>query len=166
MSPSRPCLYVESRADKRFAEVLLQPYAVEIIDGMTTSGAIALAQFSLLEYPERPIAVLLDAPAGDGRESAELRATVKRLLARTAPEGWYVGLAIPRLDAWAMTDPRIKQDFELHAQGKADYFGRAARIGKLTKSQPFDPSVLYRQSEDFRGLIDFLQRYAPAVASK
>jgi len=156
-------VYVENLPEKRFAEALLQPYAAEIIDGLTTSGAIALAELSLLEYPERPVAVLLNAPAGDRRESEQSRATVKRILARAAPEGWYVGVAIPRLDAWAMTDPRIKQDFESYLQGRANYLDRAVRIGELTKSQPFDPSELYRKSDDFKGLVEFLQRYSPCA---
>jgi hypothetical protein len=165
MSPLRPRVYVENLPEKRFAEALLQSYPVEIIDGLTTSGAIALAELSLLEHPERPVAVLLNAPAGEPRQVEQIRATVKRILARAAPEGWYVGVAIPRLDAWAMTDPRIKQDFESFLEGKASYTDRAVRIGNLTKNQPFNPSELYRKSDDFRGLVEFLQRYSPVPST-
>jgi hypothetical protein len=162
MSSLQPRVYVENLPEKRFAAALLRSYAVEVIDGLTTSGTVALAELSLLEHPERHVAVLLNAPAGDWKEGERIRATVKRILARAAPEGWYVGVAIPRLVAWAMTDPRIKQDFESYLEGKANYIDRAVRIGELTKNQPFDPTELYRKSEYFRGLVEFLQRHSPA----
>lgn len=163
MSALCPQVFVESLHDKRFAEAILQPYAVEVIDSMTTSAAISKAIVSLLDHPERPVAVLLNAPTRNSRETtAEMRGAAKRLLARAALEGWYVAIAIPRLDAWAMTDPRIKQDFESYLEGKANYRDRAKRIGELTKNQPFDPSELYRKSDDFRSLVEFLQRHSPA----
>ncbi|HZV03751.1 MAG TPA: hypothetical protein VE999_01555 [Gemmataceae bacterium] len=161
MSALCPRVYVERIAAKRFAEVILQPYAVEIIDGGTSSGAISKAMGSLLDNPEQPVAVLLDGPSGTSREIAEERATIKRLLARAALEGWYVALAIPRLDAWAMTDPRIKQDFESFQHGKASYQDRSLRIGELIKRHPFDPSELYRSNADFKGLVEFLQKHSP-----
>ena len=165
MSALRPQVYVESRSNKHFAEALLQPYAVEVIATTTTSSAISKAMGSLLDHPERPVAVLLDAPSESSREIAEERATIKRLLARAAPEGWYVAIAVPRLDAWLMMDPRIKQDFEAYLQGKASYHDRAMRIGELTRHQPFDASELYRTNEDFKGLVEFLQRHTPVPAA-
>jgi hypothetical protein len=161
MSALSPRVYVERIAAKRFADVLLHPYTVEIIDGGTSSGAISRAMASLLHQPDRPVAVLLDAPSGDSREIAQERGAIKRLLARSAPEGWYVAIAIPRLDAWAMTDPRIKQDFESYQHGKASYQDRSLRIGELIKRHPFDPSELYRTNADFKGLVEFLQRHSP-----
>ena len=162
MSHLQPCVYVESLSDKLFAEAILRPYNVDIHEGMTTSGTIARAQFSLLEHPDRPVAVLLTEPTGDAREREQNRASVKRLLARAAPEGWYVGVAVPRLDAWAMTDPRIKQDFESYFQGRANYLDRARRFAEITRNQSFDPTELSRQSADFRGLIAFLKQHSPA----
>jgi hypothetical protein len=156
-----PCVFVESPADKLFVDVLLRPYPVEVVNGRTSSNMIGLAQFSLLEHPERPVAVLVNAEDGDGLEPNELRGTVKRLLARAAPDGWYVGVAIPRLDAWAMTDPRIKRDFESHFSDETSYADRAARFKQLTRSQPFDATELSRTNRDFRGLIDFIERHAP-----
>jgi hypothetical protein len=161
MSALRPQVYVENRSNKHFAQALLQPYVVEVIATTTTSSAISKAMGSLLDHPERPVAVLLDAPSESSREIAEERATIKRLLARAAPEGWYVAIAVPRLDAWAMTDPRIEQDFESYLDGKASYHDRALRIGELIKRHPFDPSELYRTNADFKGLVEFLQRHSP-----
>lgn len=161
MSALCPQVFVESVANKHFAEALLQPYAVEVIESTTTSGAISMAMGALLDDPGRPVAVLLDAPSVNSREIAIERGAIKRLLARAAPEGWYAAIAIPRLDAWVMTDPRIKQDFESYLQGKASYRDRALRIGELTRRHPFDSSELYRTNEDFKGLVEFLQRHSP-----
>jgi hypothetical protein len=156
-------VFAEGRPGKLVAATLLRPLlVVEIVDSLTTSGTIGLAELSLLEHPERPVAVLLTAP--DGEEADQTRATVKRILARAAPEGWYVGVAVPRLEAWATTDPRIKQDLESYRPGKANSSERAVRIAELTKHQPFDPSELYRKNPDFRGLVDFLQRHSPNPA--
>jgi hypothetical protein len=43
MSSLKPRVYVENLPEKRFAEALLRPYGVEVIDGFTTSSAIRLA---------------------------------------------------------------------------------------------------------------------------
>jgi hypothetical protein len=171
MKPSQARLIVENLPEKRFAEALFPRDDLQIDDGMTTSGAIALAVFSLLEHPERPVALLLNAGTEEDRAIDELRGTVKRILARAAPEGWYVAIAVPRLDAWAVTDPRIKRDFDSLLDGKATYIDKAVRIGKLVREEPFDPTELLRRSPDFKGLVEFLQRHqgaqtaAPATAS-
>jgi hypothetical protein len=164
MSPSPMQVFVESRADQLLAEALLRPYAVEIRNGFTSSGAIADVQVSLLYHPERPVAVLLNAGTENEREVAEMRSSAGRLLAGCAPEGWYVALAIPRLDAWALTDPRIKHELDSHPAGREIYLDRAARIAQLLKRQPFNATELERTSPDFRGLIDFVRKHAPAAA--
>jgi hypothetical protein len=119
---------------------------------------------SRLEHPEIPVAVLLNANTEDPSEVEQLRATVKRILARAAPEGWYVAVAVPRLDAWAITDPRIRKDFESWMEGKGNYFHRAVRMPDLTRETPFDPTELLRSTPDLRGLVDFLRRRTPAAA--
>jgi hypothetical protein len=53
---------------------------------------------------------------------------VKRILA-AYPENWYVGVAIPNLVAWAMTDPRFKR------------------------------------AVDALGLLEFVQKHAPAATT-
>jgi hypothetical protein len=151
-------VFVEDLPELRIAGALLRPYPVKLVDGRTCSNAIGLAKLSLLEEPEQPIALLLDAPGGD-REAEETRAAVMRILGRTAADGWYVAVAVPRLDAWAMTDSRIRQDLESYCDGQADYHERAARIARLTKNQPFDPTGLCRTNPDFKGLIEFIQQH-------
>src|SRR5579884_785003 len=158
-APTR--LIVENLAEKRFAEALLRPYRLRIDDALTTSGAVALAELSLLEHPEQPVALLLNAGTEEPERIEELRATVKRILARAAPEGWFVALAIPRLNAWAVTDPRIRRAFEEEEATRSDYFNQAVRIGPLTTRQPFDATALRQANEDFRGLLRFLEIHQP-----
>lgn len=166
MAPSPLQVFVENVPEKRIAEALLRPYGAEIVDGATSSGAISLAQRSLLDHPERPVAVLLKANTEDEVKVYELRASVRRLLAGVAPEGWVVALAVPRLEAWAMTDPRIAQGLQSYLEGKATAVQRAVRIGELTKKQPFDQTALYQQSADFRALVDFLRRHSATAAER
>src|SRR5262245_49191363 len=101
-----PCVYVEGVGSKAFVEAFLRGYPAEVVDGSTHSGTIAAAQFSLLDHPERPVVALLNADTESPRAVAEIRGAARRLLARANPDNWYVAIAVPRLDAWAMTDPR------------------------------------------------------------
>ena len=82
-----------------------------------------------------------------------------------ASDGWCIVPAIPRLYAWAMTDPRIKKDLESFIGPKTLYADIAARIIELTRKQPFDPTELFRTNQYYRELVDFLTRYAPEPAT-
>jgi hypothetical protein len=164
MNPLR--VYVETNADKLFAEVLLRPYCVEVLSRFYTSAAVIAAETSLLNHPERPVAVVLkpEHPGDTPRQVQEFRECAKRILARAHYENWYVAIADPRLDAWARTDPRIRKDLEAYKDGKATYTELAERFVELTRVQPFDPTELLRTNADFRGLVEFLQRHAPTEA--
>src|SRR5438132_5984776 len=102
MASLQPRVFVENLPEKRIAEAILGRYHPEIVDGFTASAATALAELSLLEHPERPVAVLLNTRTEDPAEIDEVRSALRRILARASPSGWYVALAVPRLDAWAM----------------------------------------------------------------
>jgi hypothetical protein len=144
-----------------FVEALLRPYLVEVHGGLTTSGAISRAEASLLTYPERPVAIIINAD----REAEPPEATrlgIKRILARAYPENWCVAVPVPNLVAWAMTDPRIKREIEA-LDPRTYYIHKAARVSELVQEQPFDAGELYRGNADFRGLIEFLQKHAPAA---
>jgi hypothetical protein len=163
MSTSPVLVFIDSVPGRPIAEALLRPYAVEIVQGYTSSGALSLAQSHLLSHPDGPVVLLVNADTENQRELTEMRAAGKRLLAWASLEGWYLAIAVPRLDAWAMTDPRIRRDLETSLDARAIFSERAARIAELTKTQPFDPTQLYRTNADFRGLVEFLQKHAPAT---
>ena len=70
------------------------------------------AESSLLENPERPVVLLFNMKTEDPIQTEEWRRAAERMLSRDAPNGWLVVPVTPRLDAWALTDPRIKKDFD------------------------------------------------------
>ena len=165
MSVEKVKVIVERQPDRQIAEALLAPYAVEIVDGFTMSGAIGTAEYSLLTHPERSVAVLFDSMTTDKVEIArEIRGPTMRILARAYPLNWYVAIAIPRLDAWAQTDPRIAQGLRPVLERTNLYTEIAARIAELTKSKPFDPTELRKVSADFNGLVEFIQKHTSAPA--
>jgi hypothetical protein len=147
-----------------FIEALLRPHAVEVRGGFTHSGTSTEAEVSLLQHPERPVAIVVDTRTEDELKSASIRLAGKRILARAYPENWYVGVAIPRMVAWAMTDPRYKRELDA-LDPKTLYGDRAAQVGELAKKLPFDATELYRTNPDFRGLLEFVQKHAPATAA-
>jgi len=165
MSNSTPHLFVEHPAMKPLAQALLRPFRVEISSRWTSSGAIGHARYSLLVQPERPVIVLLGTDTENPREIEESRGSIMRLLARCTREGWYVALAVPRLDSWALTDPWIKQNVESSLNGQTAYSDRLALINKLLRTRPFDPTELLKTCPDYKGLLDFLQKHAPAVGT-
>jgi hypothetical protein len=165
MSASKIPVYVGWLADKEIAEALLRPYPAEVIKVGSDSGAISKAQASLFHHPERPVAVLISADTEDLSRIEYERGATNRVVGRYAQCGpWYVAIAIPRLDAWAMTDPRLREALQPPPGGKLTYPDRAARIKELTQDEPFDATELLRTNADYKGLVDFLLKYAPAPA--
>ncbi len=128
------------------------------------SGALGSAQSSLEAHPEIPVVFLFNMKTEDPIQTQEWRRSVERQLSRSAPNGWLVVPVTPRLDAWALTDPRIKKDFETNGAPKL-YAERAARIVELTRKHPFDPTELLRTNDDFRKLVEFLRQHAPQPAA-
>jgi hypothetical protein len=163
-SPPRPLLFVEDQPTKLVAEVLLRPYDFEINAGRTVSGALEMARLTLEKHPERPVIVMFKMRDANPVTVEEWRKAAERVLSRGAPNNWLVVPVVPWLDAWALTDPRIKQDFETNGTPKL-YADRAARIVELTRKHPFDPTELLRTNEDFRKLVEFLREHAPQPAA-
>jgi hypothetical protein len=159
-------IYVENQPQKRFAEGMLRPYPVEVVAACSASGAISMAESSLLNHPEKPLAVLIETRTEKPREVEEIRGAGLRLLASCAWEGWFLALGVPRLEAWAVTDPRIKQDFESRFGPRTLTAEKAARFEELTGTIPFDPSELLRTCPDFQGLVAFIQRITSPIPGK
>ena len=156
----RPLLFLENHPTRLIAEALLQPYDFESHESWTMSSALGSAQFSLDTHPERPVVFLFNMKTEDPIQTQEWRRAIERQLSRSAPDGWLAVPIVPQIDAWALTDPRIKQDFETNGRPRL-YADRAARIVELTRQQPFDPTELLRTNDDFRKLVEFLRQHAP-----
>jgi hypothetical protein len=163
MATSKIPVYVGYAADKDLAEVLLRAYPAEVIKAFSDDTAIMRAKAALYHDPERPVAVLINAGTEDPVRIKEDRGAANRLVAQYASCGaWYVAIAIPRLDAWALTDPRLRDALQPPPGVKLLYKERAARIKELTRDEPFDATELLRLDTDYKGLVDFLVKYAPA----
>jgi hypothetical protein len=160
-----PHLFIEHPDYKALVEALLRPYKFEVVESLTSSGAISRARYSLLTQSDHPVIVLIESGTENPRQIEEWRGSGMRLLARCALEGWYFAMAVPRLDSWALTDPWIKQNVEASLNGQTAYSDRLALINKLLRTRPFDPTELLKTSPDYKGLMDFLQRLAPAAGT-
>jgi hypothetical protein len=159
-------VYVEYLPSEQFARGLLHGLPVEIVQSWGVGSAVSSARASLLTHPEKPVAVLVRSRTESSVEVSEMRGALRRLLGSVHFENWCVAIAVPGLDAWAMTDPRIKRELEALNDGKATYTERAARFAELTQSQPFDATELLRSNEDYRRLVEFIQRHTPAETTR
>src|SRR5262249_32795669 len=116
---------VETLAEQRILEAILHwqiaRQEVEIDSGWTTSGAIARAQAFVLDHLERPVALVLNTHSTDWNQVENLRGTAQRLLSWAGTSNWHVALAIPRMDAWAKADPRIREAFEKDERLRDNY---------------------------------------------
>jgi hypothetical protein len=155
-------VYVDYQPGEQFAIGLLHGLRVEVIQCWADS--VSSARASLLTHPEKPVAVFLRSRTENPYEVSEMRASTKRLLASVHFENWCVAIAVPGLDAWAMTDPRIKRELEALNDGKATYTERAARFAELTQSQPFDATELLRSNDDYRQLVEFIRKHTLVTA--
>jgi hypothetical protein len=153
----QPIVYVESEADQRLAQILLRSLPATIDNG---SDAVSAATTELFFHPEQPVAVLLGTREATPREIESRRGSIHRLIRRSGSDNYFVALAEKRLLDWVLTDPRLRQAFESSPQDMKIYNDRAARVAELARSIPFDPSHLLRQSEDYRGLVEWIHNHA------
>jgi hypothetical protein len=163
VSPRKVRTLTDSPAAERVLKAILKPWVdrKEIhISYLLGSASIVLARQSLLEHPERPVALVLSADTTNAQKAFEDRASVQRMLGSAYPDNWYVAIVIPKVSAWALADPRIKSEFDAGELSKSSEYQQAIRISELVKEKPFDLDALRKVSPDFRGLEDFLNRYA------
>jgi hypothetical protein len=154
-------LLVETRPEFLLAEVLfrrqLEGGLATLEECSSPSGAISSGMSYLLTTWD-PVAVLLITRSEDPREVAEVKGATTRMLARCSLDGWVAGFAIPNLEAWALTDPRLKPALDANPPPVSNYVTRAYRLHELAKAQPFDPTNLRRQNADFRRIEEFIDR--------
>jgi hypothetical protein len=159
-------ILTNNRAEELFLKAILKPRVdqgqIRVDSYLLSDAAISIARQSLLEHPERPVALVLNADTTDSRKASRDRGSVERILGSAYPLNWFVALVVPKVSAWALADPRIKSDFETGKSTRTNYYEQAVRIGELVKETPFDVDALRRVSPEFRGLEDFINRYAGA----
>jgi hypothetical protein len=170
MSQHAVRLLAENLPDQRFLEAIFRPQIdqglLKVDSGLTTSGAISIAEFSLLKDPDQPVALVLNTHTSDEEKIADLLGSVRRILSRTVSSNWHVALAIPRLDQWAMKDPAVKAAFDSSPATSKNhnslYVDRAVRMADLVRKKPFDRAILARESVQFRALEEFITSHVGA----
>jgi len=78
-------------------------------------STLAVVEAFLFERPlERHIAVVLETGSNDPEKIQETLESGSWRLVRSFPSGkrWHVALAIPSLEAWALIDDHIRQEYE------------------------------------------------------
>ncbi len=173
MSRPRVWLLTENLPERRFLEAIFADRRaagdVAVRDYLVRSAAIGMAKLSLLEQPELPLALVFNTQTEDPIEIEEQRGTLQRILAACALQGWHVALAAPRINAWALADPWIKQQFEdrpetdPRRQDQGMYYNQAIRIGELVQRRPFDVEALKAVSPEFRSLNKFIDQHVSAA---
>jgi hypothetical protein len=160
-------LFTEKLADRRFMEaIFLEEEArglVEIEAELTSSGAVTAAMTVLSDHPERLIAVAINADTNDPREVKAIRGSAWRLLAQLTDgdENWHVAVAVPRIDAWILADPRIAQAFQADEATRKSRYAQAEQIGELARQAPLDRAAIGRACPEFAALAEFIKRHAP-----
>jgi hypothetical protein len=178
MQTSPVPLLAENLPQQRYLEAifrdLISGSRVKIRSGLGRDSALAGAESLILMYPDRHVAVVLEANSGDSEVIREFDRSSRHRLSLTdaSGESWHLALAIPRLDAWALTDGQILHEFNRIRQDPAsakdertreaidrnNYLNLAARINEFTQARPFDLENLKRKSRQCRELCEFIER--------
>jgi hypothetical protein len=160
-------ILTEKLADQRFLGAIFLGEEslglIEIIPCLTSSAAVSGAMTMLSNDPERPIAVVINADTEEPREVKTIRGSAWRLLAQVTDgdENWHVALAVPRVDAWVLADPRIAQAFQAEEATRTRRSAQAERIGELARQAPLDREAIGRAHPGFAALAAFIKRLAP-----
>jgi hypothetical protein len=170
-------------AEGQLQEYILQAIFHSLIDDQkirtysywTRSSALAIAEAFLFERPrERHVAVVLETGSDDPEKIQESLEDGSWRLVRSFPSGerWHVALAIPNLEAWALIDDHIRQEYEKIRQDpsaastpeerakidRSNYYNLATKIGDWVAVQPFDLEVLKKKSRQVRELCTFIEK--------
>jgi hypothetical protein len=70
-------------------------------------------------------------------------------------------VAVPRVDAWVLADPRIAQAFLEDEATRTRWSAQAERIGELARQAPLDREAIGRACPGFAALAEFIKRHAP-----
>ena len=124
---------------------------VEILAGEGRSGAISLAELLLLQDPERPVALVLDA---DRDDPERLLTSARNILARIGDGDWHVAVAVPGLEQWFASVPDLKSAIESRSM--------TAGLAVLGKAR-VNRDSLRQVSKEFSEFDDFVRSELAAL---
>lgn len=161
-------ILVENRAEQLIVEGILRAEIeageVHVDQCWELSSLLRVADLSLLEHPERPIALIVNA---NGRTPSDIEEEVlgpiRRRLSDTASNDWIVVVAYPDILAWARSDARF--DHACKMQNLTNKHDLAARFADWSKAESFDRASLSTSDSQFASLLEFLTAHAAAASS-
>jgi len=136
--------------------------AISVGSVLTGSAVTSNAEYSLMTYPQRPVALVFNASAFDPLRIEEERAAVRRILSRVARSGWQDTWANPDVFAWVMADPRIKRCVEENRGIIGNLEGGVYLIRDWAREESIDRKTIARVHPEFRELAEFIEEHAPA----
>lgn len=159
----------ENLAQQRYLEAILHSLIVDgRIDVQSRAGrdvTLSVVEAYLFRRPGEPIALVLETNCDEPHKVAEYKQSTLSRLARSSRDDslWRVAFAVPRLDAWALTDPRVAEKFAELREGaespqKDRHLELAAQIGAIVAEHPFDLDNLKAKNAECRKLCEFLER--------
>jgi hypothetical protein len=153
-------LLTENFPEQRFLQALFleetQRGLVAVSSYLLPDTAIAAAELNLLQYPKRPIALVLNAGPVTAEDVERKRAAISRILSRITRENRHIALAVANVDDWIMTDSRIRTSFDSDPTTRDNRYERAARIGGLVAAQPLNREEIGRAIPEFQALAEFI----------
>lgn len=159
-------LITQDLPEQRFLEAIFRPEVelgtVQVDSGLTVSAAIGIAEYSLLSYPGRPVALVLNTGGRYPLTNEDLEATI-RILSDASPSPWCFVPADPDIDAWVMADSRVRACFISDETTRNSVSERAARIGDLARDEPLDRAAIGQSHPSFRDLDSFIRQHASAL---
>jgi hypothetical protein len=171
-------LLAEGHWQQRYLDAIFRDHItadkIKTYSYLGRDAALAVAEAFLIERPGRHVAIVLESNSKDRDVIREFYASTCRRLSWTSPPGdrWHVALAIPRLDAWALVDDHIRQEYESRIIQRVpdgasleererierhNYLNLASKMGDLVASHPFDLDVLKQKSRQCRELCEFIE---------
>ncbi len=137
--------------------------SLSIISYMQAQTAVGGAELSLLNDPERPVALVLDAETVDAEAIDQRRRSMERRLGRLTPEPWTITLAVPNIESWALADPEIRALFESDEAFGSNRLRSATRLADFVRQHAIDRAEVGRQHPEFARLLEYLGRFIPAA---
>ncbi len=151
-------IFVENRAEQLIVEGIFRPEIeageVQIDQCWELSSMIGVAQLSLLQHPERPVALVINASDRTQDDVEQnILGPIHRQLSDTASVDWIMVVAYPNIVAWAKSDPRVEEIYA--AENLTNKHDQAVRFARWCKENVFDRTLLTSSDSQFEKLIEF-----------
>ena len=162
-------LLTENRAEQLFLMAIFleerRRGLIEVSSFLLPDTAVSAAELYLLQRPERPIALILNAGHKAPEQIEKKRAVLRRILSKITRKNWHISLANPNVDAWVMADPDVKAEFEADPAAKDNRHEQAARIGDIAARRDLDREKIGESHPEFAALVEYIKVHSHRLES-